>query len=314
LKKKTKTDEISTKACCTTVDDMSAMTYQPNRNGPTTYFKAMVTARFEANALDKHGKISDGQLIMYAKRAFSQFGHAATHMTGVSTSWNKADNEYENQHPNTFLATRWSRFCVHYTFELKILHESTVTTPDHQANHTAELDNRINSLEIGNEQAHSNIDRLHSNMQILDDTRSIPGDIVTSGSTNGTVATTVAPITPQEATSIIGKAFQAYETKQNNDDNRGRNRGGDRGGDRSGRGRGRDNTRSQEWRQWKKWCWSCGVNLSHNSEAHRSEFRKLPGHNNTATTTNPLGGNIAKDGLWMKWWSPHDKEIHDTKG
>jgi len=174
IEKKTKTDEISTKAYCKTVDDMSAMKYQPNANGPTDYFKAMVTSRFEANALDKHGKISDGQLIMYAKQAFSECGHAAIHLTDVSTSWNKDDDEYEINHPNTFLATRWKRFCVHYTAALITLDKSIVTTSGHQAHLTAEVENRLNSLEIGNEQAHSNIDRLHSNMQSLDDTRSIP--------------------------------------------------------------------------------------------------------------------------------------------
>ena len=302
IEKKTKTDDISTTAYSDALKRMQALKYTPNGNGPTDYFKAMVTAQFEANSLDRHGKVSDGQIIMYAKNAFSNCGHAAIHLTDVSTKWNNADEKYETDHPNTFLETRWNRFCVLYSAELIKLVNSTVIVPDHQAHHSQEFENRIRSVEIGNEQAHSNIDRLHSNMQSLDDSRSVPGDIITSGSTNGTVATAATPVTAQDVASIMATALQAYETNQNNDGNRGRNRGGDRGGDR--RGRGREYTKSTEWRQWNKWCWECGVNLKHNSEGHWS---KASNHKDAATRTTPLGGNSKRDHLWMKWWSPHDK-------
>ena len=46
--------------------------YVPNGNGPVQYFKEMRTDQFEANALDEKGKVSDGQIIMCSKRAFTQ--------------------------------------------------------------------------------------------------------------------------------------------------------------------------------------------------------------------------------------------------
>ena len=58
IEKKTKTDDISTTAYCDALDRMSAMKYKPNGNGPTDYFKAMVTARFEANSLLVFGRVS----------------------------------------------------------------------------------------------------------------------------------------------------------------------------------------------------------------------------------------------------------------
>ena len=197
---KAKTDKIATDPYCGCVDTMLGMAYLPNGNGPLKFFKAIVTAQFEANALDDEGTISDGQLIIFSKRAFSQCGHEAIYIASASTKWNEEDNEYKVKHPAKYKATRWERFCKFYTIQLKALHDNTVTTPDHQANQTAELIDRINELEIGNEQAQSNIDRLHNNMQILEDTRSIPGAISTSRSTKDTVV----GITQQDVTSAIG--------------------------------------------------------------------------------------------------------------
>ena len=71
------------------------------------------------------------------------------------------------------------------------------------------------------------------------------------------------------------------------------------------------------WRQWKYWCYSCGTNLSHNSnECHRTK-NQLPDHDRfkaTATKDNPQGGNSKKDHLWLKWCDPGTYEPRSTKG
>ena len=54
-------------------------------------------------------------------------------------------------------------------------------------------------------------------------------------------------------------------------------------------------------RQYKFWCWSCGVNLSH--DGCNCKTRKT-GHINEATMANPQGGNTAKDARFMKWIDP----------
>jgi hypothetical protein len=70
--------------------------------------------------------------------------------------------------------------------------------------------------------------------------------------------------------------------------------------------------RPKIWRQYKCWCFSCGVNLSHNSNECRS--RKFTGHSQhlTATFHDQQGGNGNKDNNWMKWNSPRGEICHNT--
>ena len=51
----------------------------------------------------------------------------------------------------------------------------------------------------------------------------------------------------------------------------------------------------KRWRQWRSWCYTCGVNLNHNSSNCRRS--KRPGHdaNPEATMENPQGGNTSKN-------------------
>ena len=62
--------------------------------------------------------------------------------------------------------------------------------------------------------------------------------------------------------------------------------------------------------QWKYRCHSCGCNLNHGSK-YRQSTRKKVDHKNEATLQNPMGGNVAKDTLWKKWWNPATYKPHD---
>ena len=63
---------------------MMARKYVPNGNGAVQYFKDMKHDQFEANALDEDGEITDGQLIIFAKKAFLRCGHKTTSITDIS--------------------------------------------------------------------------------------------------------------------------------------------------------------------------------------------------------------------------------------
>jgi hypothetical protein len=71
--------------------------------------------------------------------------------------------------------------------------------------------------------------------------------------------------------------------------------------------------RPKIWKQYKCWYYSCGVNLSHNSNECRSQ--KFTAHSQQPTTTfnDQQGGNGKKDSNWMKWNSPRG-EICDNRG
>lgn len=70
-------------------------------------------------------------------------------------------------------------------------------------------------------------------------------------------------------------------------------------------------TTTRPWRQWKFYCYSCGVTVHHSSPDCP---RKKPGHKDEATFQNQLGGNNAKNHLWMMWCHPVTSRVHKTKG
>ena len=69
-------------------------------------------------------------------------------------------------------------------------------------------------------------------------------------------------------------------------------------------------TDTPPWRQWQQYCWSCGVQLSHNSETCK---HPRAGHISTATYDNQQGGNARRNHLWEKWCGP-DIGIYMNKG
>ena len=67
-----------------------------------------------------------------------------------------------------------------------------------------------------------------------------------------------------------------------------------------------------DWRQFTKFCWSCGVNLHHDSPG--CDRKKKAGHITTATYSNPQAGNVGRNHLWQQWCTPGTNIVVPTKG
>ena len=66
-------------------------------------------------------------------------------------------------------------------------------------------------------------------------------------------------------------------------------------------GNSKNDTLKQTWRQYTFWCYTCGVNLHHNTIDGCKRVPKREGHNVAVTRDNPGNGNTSRDHLWMKW-------------
>ena len=69
---------------------------------------------------------------------------------------------------------------------------------------------------------------------------------------------------------------------------------------------------NQPWRQWNQHCWSCGVQLNHNSTNCKHPRTGHEEHT-TATHEDQQGGNNKRNHLWGKWCGP-DIGIYMEKG
>ena len=73
----------------------------------------------------------------------------------------------------------------------------------------------------------------------------------------------------------------------------------------------KENKLLKTWRQYTYWCYTCGVNLTHNTSDGCIREPKRQGHNLEATRENP-GGNTSRNHLWMQWsfdGRPYPKKI-----
>ena len=65
------------------------------------------------------------------------------------------------------------------------------------------------------------------------------------------------------------------------------------------------------WCQWDMYCYRCGINLNHTTAG--CNFVNMLAGKDRATKDNPLGGNIKKNHLWMKWCHPVTNKVHDVR-
>ena len=159
---------------------------------------------------------------------------------------------------------------------------------------------RMADMELQQEQAKINIDQLYNNQESIvakHEGTSIPGAISTSGETAFSATESQARIIKEAVTSAVGAALANADLTQ-----------------RATRDKTREVTEFK-WMQWKYWCWSCGVNLTHNTARHKGNKQAAHQNHLTATKDNPQGGGIAaRDVLWMKWCHPINRKVYDKRG
>ena len=72
----------------------------------------------------------------------------------------------------------------------------------------------------------------------------------------------------------------------------------------------RRNRGEKTWRQYKHYCWSCVVNLNHDS-AGCFATKQLSGHQPDATFENKKGGSEKNEHRWMWWNSPDGNVVQE---
>lgn len=298
IESKAKTDIIATETYCKILKQMMAREYEPNSNGPTQYLKEMKHDQYCASTLAEDGEINDGQLIAFSKQAFLSSGHKPEGVTVLNEKWANLIIVGKAKDPN-WKKAMFLEFSDLYIAGLKALFDGGDTGPKQQAHHT-ELLGRINNIESQQEQTNTNIDQLYDNQESIaakQDGASIPGAISTSGETAFSAAESQAKMIKEAVASALGTALANTDLTQG-----------------ATRNKAKEVTEFK-WMQWKYWCWTCGVNLTHNTARHKGNKQAAHQNHLTATKDNPQGGGIAaRDVLWMKWCHPINRKVYDKRG
>jgi hypothetical protein len=269
------------------IKTMPERVYTPNNNGPRDYF-----ARVDADIrmARKLGHETDlKSVILFAQSAFTQ-AHK-----GAAGDIRKVDKEYKAKvkilAPASDAKTTYDVFKKHYVAELREMAvNASFTALDGTANHVAEMQSRkIAELEdqISRLAVHTaDLASIYQETQTMQST--IPPSIETARDpavqaiidNNKALSAQVATL----SNTISNSNYNGTSVANRSTGNTRRNR-----------------TTDGECRQFKCYCSSCGVNLSHEGKDCRT---KKHWHNDAATFQNQMGGNSKKDHKWMKFLDP----------
>ena len=284
------------------VTDMMGKTYTPGKNGAAIYFQDMDDNQHLLCELGQ-SKLPNSLLVPKAQEAFHA-QHDLKDMAKVVSKWKQL---VKNNGYKTDTEEYWQVFKTHYEHELKLLflqmndkrskgkaQYSTDTMWRH--NIQDELDATREELDtvsvalrtVLSEQASLNKTTTPTTVTVPTAALSTVGSALTPGTLQGQGL--------EQLTAALVAALQTTNSNQCQP---------------TSRPHGKPKA-EQPWRQWNQYCWSCGVQLNHNSASCKHPRH---GHENhiTATFEDKQGGNTKRDHLWGKWCGP-DINIYNQKG
>eukprot|EP00536_Pseudo-nitzschia_multiseries_P014225 jgi/Psemu1/37964/gm1.37964_g len=291
--------QMETKLCTTDVQrelraeiakKMRELDYTPSPLGPKEYFRLLTKYQHQINLLPATAKATAAQMIDYAHMAFKRSKHDPITLHRVEDAWkehraavNATDEEQELMHYKRFWGQR-----------LKELYSSYHATTG-----------SANKVEIQNNQRLAIIeDNQRALVSVCQDLKS-QAESATAASTltmsNHQLESALSTLTRQ-----MGLLMASQQTKAGPPPQVQHRQQQQHGGRRPQQA---TNKPPSQWKQYKHYCHSCGVNLSHDGG---DCFRFKPNHQVGAMFANKMGGSTQREDRWMKWSHPVTRETHDT--
>jgi hypothetical protein len=266
----------------TLLQDILDMPYETSSSGAEEWFKKAD----DNNLLIKQlgcSPIQQSIIMRCAQRAFTRSDYDMKDILGIEKSW-KIKKKANAYHADT--ETGYKAFKKHYNSELAILYVKQAKKPKKKAYQTEEIEEWKTAME-------SNIHSIHENQLEL-------ASVYQATEKHATPTEITVPETAYSASAVTQDSMKGMEDRlfarlaalQTGKPPRKDTRGGG------------------SWRRYNKWCWSCGVNLRHNSDEKEGKcHQKRTGHVSTATKDNPQGGNEERNHLWMWWCNPENRPV-----
>ena len=264
--------------------------YQPNPNGPRDFFAACDNDRALARAIGLND-IDVTTIMIRAMAAFRESGHSRESLRNVEERWKMIRPGYPEQE------TRYAEFKRFYTKELKVLYSDM--GKGGRALYTDDVMERFQAMEYDLRSLAAEQSDLESAFHTAQDNRSTYQLPVTTLEVPNAASTTGTSISDPLYKALMTRLdkIEALSTNQNQQQSTNTNQ--------------QTRRHMRESRQYKYYCYSHGVNLSHSSKdcrKKRNDHDQHPG----ATRCDPCGGSTNNLGKWMKWQTPTG-EIVETK-
>ena len=289
-----------------TVQGIMSTKYTPGKAGAAIYFQSIEDDQHLLRELG-YMSLPNSLLIPQAQGAFHE-EHELKDVTKIALKWKQLvmDSQHDIETPEY-----WNTFKEHYKHELKLLYmQVSDKQTKGKARYSADTiwrDNIQDELDATREELDTVSVALRtvlSEQASLNKQPTTPTTVTVPTATMSTVGSALTSGTLQaqgleQLTAALVAAFQATNGNQCQPP----------------RPQGQPKSKNkveQPWRQWNQYCWSCGVQLNHNSATCKHPRQ---GHDNhlTATYDDQQGGNTKRNHLWGKWCGP-DIQIYNEKG
>eukprot|EP00536_Pseudo-nitzschia_multiseries_P013180 jgi/Psemu1/34287/gm1.34287_g len=243
---------------------MNALAYTPSPIGPKEYFRQLTKYQHQINLLPETANVTDAQMIDYSREAFARSKHDPITLHRVDEDWKK--------HRGTMVKCGFTQYKKFWGQRLKELYSS--------------YHNKSSTANLADIQTDQRFTELENKQQ---DLANVCREIYSQVTETATAASTMT-MSNQWETAMA--ALQADVNRLKSAD----------ASHRTTKPETRQLTR-QEWKQYKYYCHSCGVNLTHDG---RNCYRRSngAGHQEGATYDNQMGGATRNNERWLQWNGP----------
>jgi hypothetical protein len=314
---------------------MPFLTYTPCAIGPKVYFKDLMEYLYQARHLKQAGSIDINTVFTYALQAFRKCGHSNASITRLEEEWITKETELQQVHEQALLDTHaiavrarediieandddpdaavpdmppmpvmtlkdmtkdFIRFWTGsrarlYTDEPPACKKASAN----QASIIEELQSQVGTMTAN----HEILANAYNTLQQQTGPPSVITTDVSQASNLHQYQEAIAALT-NEIRQLRNAPAPAPTRAANANTNTNRN------------GNGSPTTALQPRIQWNKYCYSCGVNLTHNTRDCK-RTNKWEGHEDHLDCKfSDKVGNVGRNRLWHRYFDPKDKKGYDT--
>jgi len=280
------------------VRDTFALKHTMSAAGAKEYFQTIDNKQTMIVQLG-HRLISYELIIASAQEAFQQSGYDLKDVLSLESKWNII---IENKDYATDTKIAYTAFKKHYNKGLSLLYVHHNTNKRKGSAHYSNTEYESEDEDDWKstvQQNHVDIDEMKRAFHALTAQDIIPGMIPIPNASIGGPAASNSTITPdkgqEDMKNWVMNAINTFKA-ENSTNNKST----------------KPTKKVYDWRQFTKFCWSCGVNLHHDSPG--CDRKKKTGHITTATYSNPQAGNVGRNHLWQQWCTPGTNIVVPTKG
>ena len=305
----------------------SQVRHTPSAQGCTVTYQELEAiqhklAEAPADATFTKLELTLNEIMHYVLKLIRQAGYFPHNLDTLEKEWATKSREYDTMHTLQEISnTRYSRFKEHCIIETSAMYNRGDKGGNNNSNHHANMVSDQVAAQMA-ALAERNDDLEDNQLKLNDAFAQLTRGGISVGGEGG-----IPPVidTNKSMGTAPTEDYSAFMTQQSNQmsamqtliedlTKKIQSNGGNSDGSGGDKNRNSPNNTNDNkrvvtyWRQWNKYCHSCGVVLNDKAGCGTGSgkdcYHKKDGHKDAATFTNKLGGNTKRDHLWKLWCEP----------